>query len=120
MARRKKNNLVWVWVVGGILLLRNVARGGVLRSLFLSPSQLAEMYSSLVTSSPGINYTVNGKPWHVDLASVTRDYAAVKSAYATAYGKDLTTDLLSYFDAKGYIALSEYVAALWENQQVMS
>lgn len=118
MARRKNNNWLW-WVIGGFLLLRHVATGGALRSLFLSSDQIAEMYRGLVTSEPSTNYEVNGVAWHIDMARITNDYAAVMAAYQRAYGRNLSTDLLAYFNAKGYIHLSDYVAELWKNGQVM-
>lgn len=118
MARKKQNNW-WLWAIGLFLLIRSVAKGGALRSVFLSSDQIAEMYRSLVTSEPHVNYYTNGVLWHLDLATVTKDYAGVQAAYFRAYGRNLTPDLLEYFEQKGAIHLSDYVAELFKNGQVM-
>jgi len=123
MARRQQNNWVW-WALAGILLLRHVATGGALRSLFLSSAQIASMYKEMIDAGTNITYTVvrDGQEiyWHIDLARATTNYEAVMAAYSRAYGRNLSNDLLQYFNSLGHIHLSEYVAELWnKNGQVM-
>lgn len=86
--------------------------------------QLAQAYRELVDNP--LRVYINpvdesdpqtGTPWAEDLAAFTKNYAAVKTEYKRAYDRDMSQDLIAWF----YPAeLSDYVAALWKNGQVMS
>lgn len=86
--------------------------------------QLAQSYRELVDNPLRvfINPTdetdpQTGTPWAEDLATFTKNYAAVKTEYQKAYGRDMSQDLIAWFIGT---ELSDYVAALWKNGQVMS
>lgn len=86
--------------------------------------QLAQAYREIVDSPLRvyINPTdesdpQTGTPWAEDLAAFTKNYAGVKAEYQKAYGRDMSQDLIAWFIGT---ELSDYVAALWKNGQVMS
>ena len=86
--------------------------------------QLAQAYRELVDSPLRVyinptdeNDPQTGTPWAEDLAAFTKNYAAVKAEYLRAYGRDMSQDLIAWFIGS---ELSDYVAALWKNGQVMS
>lgn len=123
MAKKKNKNLFWLVLVG-FVLLRSVARSGALRNLFLTNTQIAQMYREMIQAGTAITYTVTrGNDtvfWHIDLARVTDDYEAVKAEYFRLYNRNLTTDLMNYFSELGEIHLSDYIAELWKYQQVLT
>jgi len=86
--------------------------------------QLAQAYRELVDNPLRVfinptdeNDPQTGTPWAEDLASFTKNYAAVKAEYQRAYGRDMSQDLIAWFIGT---ELPDYVAALWKNGQVMS
>ena len=86
--------------------------------------QLAQSFNELVSSPIRVfinptdeNDPETGTPWAVDLAAYVKNYPAVKSEYLKYYGKDLSAELIAWFSGP---ELSDFVAALWKNQQVMS
>lgn len=123
MAKRKKNNSLFWLVLGGLLILREVVKAGSLRNLLITNTQLAEMYREMIAAGTATTYTVTrGNEtlyWHIDLARSTTNYEGVMKEYSRLYGRKLSNDLLEYFGDLGYIHLSEYVAELQKNGQVM-
>lgn len=131
MAARKKKDNVWLWVIAGAILLYFLTRpktqyrpASIRYSTTgtLTPKMLAEMYDSLMQDTTRTFITdealgIKDKPWQLDLAASTKNYEAVKAEYRKYFGKNLTDDLIAWLTGP---ELSDFVAALLENNQVLT
>lgn len=109
-------------IVPQIILVNGTSTTGTSVKNTLTPAVLAVQYHSLIedTTRSFVTDTSLGiidLPWQLDLASYTKDYEAVKSKYLGYYGRNLTNDLIRWFQPE---ELSDFVAALYKNGQVLT
>ncbi|TDE15294.1 hypothetical protein [Dyadobacter psychrotolerans] len=115
---KAQNKKYWIiGIIAAVFLYLYVQSKGGLRRLTMTNQQLAGMYRSLIAD--GVRtYITNDEgieiPWQIDLASFTGDYEGVKAEYLKQFNRNLTTDLIDWFSPA---ELSEYVAALYKNNQ---
>ena len=117
MTKKEKQKYWLIGIIAAVLLYLYVQSKGGLARLTMTNQQLAGMYRSLIFD--GVRtFIVNEEgievPWQIDLASFTSDYEGVKAEYLKQFGRDLTFDLIDWFSPA---ELSEYVAALYKNNQ---
>jgi hypothetical protein len=127
MNEEKKKGLVFLGILAVIIyfLTRPKVQARYTQGVgTMTPVQLAGNYKEMMSNALRIyinptdeNDPTTGTPWAIDLAHYTKNYEAVKKLYNQYYGRDLSTDLIAWFEP---IELSQFVAALQENNQVMS
>jgi hypothetical protein len=127
MTEERKKDIIIFAVLGAVIWLFSRPKTSVRYRQevgTMTALQLAENFKEMISSPLRVYVNpVNadepdtGTPWAVDLASFVKNYDAVKAEYNKFYGGDLSTDLIAWFRPA---ELSEFVAALWKNQQVMS
>lgn len=127
MTEEAKKQLALLGIFGGVIYVLTRPKVAVRyrqQTGTMTTVQLAQAYRELVDSPLRVyinpsdeNNPETGTPWAEDLAQFTKNYAAVKSEYQRAYGRDMTQDLIGWFIGT---ELSDYVAALWKVGQVMS
>ena len=118
--RKKQKEQYWLFgLIAAVLLFLYIQSKGGLRKAMITNRQIAEMYRELISSKIPMTIEVDGKniPWQLDIASMTNDYIGVKAEYLNLYNRNMTDDLLQWFSPA---ELSEYVAELWKNGQVMT
>ncbi|HEV7379958.1 MAG TPA: hypothetical protein VGN64_09210 [Dyadobacter sp.] len=89
MTDQQKKKLLWV-ILGGVLLYA-LTRKGNGKTIEVGSDFLLEAYRDLITSSTMMTY--EGMQLHLYLAKNTYSYDAMKNAYQSTYGANLTADL---------------------------
>jgi hypothetical protein len=127
MTEERKKDLIIFAVLGAVIWIFSRPKTSVRYRQevgTMTALQLAENFKELISSPLRVYINPSdegqpdtGTPWAVDLAAYVKNYAAVKEEYKKYYGGDLSTDLIAWFRPA---ELSEFVAALWKNEQVMS
>lgn len=130
MTKKQKEKQMWIFGIIAVLVIylltrkKTTTRVATIRYTAtgsITNEELAGMYKDLMKDTSRAYVTdeslgIIDLPWQLDLASLTKDYGAVKKIYEKYYGGNLTMDLIAWMNP---IELSQFVAALLKNNQVL-